>query len=160
MIPRHAAALAEALGTGMLVTAVVGSGIMAERLAGGNVALALLANTIATGAILLSLIFTLAPLSGAHLNPAVTFCMAVRGLFEWRRVPAYIAAQFAGGNCRNVPSARDVCSACFLGGTPSARGLATTDQRICGDVWTALSDLGMLTGTSPKLRSRWRWRAT
>jgi glycerol uptake facilitator-like aquaporin len=65
-------AVAEAIGTGFLVAAVVGSGIMGERLAGGNVALALLANTLATGAALVALILALAPISGAHLNPAVT----------------------------------------------------------------------------------------
>jgi glycerol uptake facilitator-like aquaporin len=90
-------ALCEALGTGMLVMAVVGSGIMAERLAGGNLAIALLANTLATGAALLVLILTFGPLSGAHLNPAVTIAMAARRMMSWQHVPAYVAAQFAGG---------------------------------------------------------------
>ncbi len=72
-------AVAEALGTAMLLAAVVGSGIMGERLAGGNVAVALLANTIATGAALVALILTFGPISGAHFNPAVTLCDASQG---------------------------------------------------------------------------------
>ena len=73
------ACVAEALGTGMLLAAVVGSGIMAERLAGGNVAIALLANTIATGAALVALILTFGPVSGGHFNPAVTIADASQG---------------------------------------------------------------------------------
>lgn len=86
----------EGIGTGLLVAAVVGSGIMGERLAGGNAALALLANSIATGAVLVTLIFTFAPISGAHFNPAVTLAVAFEGGLAWRRVPGYLAAQFAG----------------------------------------------------------------
>ena len=88
---------AEALGTGLLVAAVVGSGIMGERLAGGNDAVALLANTVATGAILVVLVLVLGPVSGAHLNPAVTAALCVRRLFPAREIPAYAAAQLAGG---------------------------------------------------------------
>ena len=87
---------AEALGTAFLLAAVVGSGIMAERLSGGNVALALLANTIATSATLLALILTFGGISGAHLNPAVTLALAMRGELPWRQVPGYIAAQLSG----------------------------------------------------------------
>jgi glycerol uptake facilitator-like aquaporin len=87
---------AEALGTGFLVAAVVGSGIMAERLAGGNTAVALLANTIATGCALGVLIVILAPLSGAHLNPAVTLADAVEGGLPWVDFAAYVAAQLGG----------------------------------------------------------------
>lgn len=86
----------EFLGTALLLATVVGSGIMAERLAGGNVAVALLANTGATGAILLVLITALGPLSGAHFNPAVTLAQAWRQAFAWSMVPAYLAAQIAG----------------------------------------------------------------
>jgi glycerol uptake facilitator-like aquaporin len=88
---------AEALGTALLVTTVVGSGIMAERLAGGNQAVALLGNTIPTGAILVVLITILGPLSGAHFNPAVTLVFASRGETPWRDVAPYIAAQCLGG---------------------------------------------------------------
>ena len=89
--------VAEFLGTGFLVAAVVGSGIMGERLAAGNLAIALLANTIATGAALLALILTFGPISGAHLNPAVTLALAVEQGIPWREVPAYVTAQCAGG---------------------------------------------------------------
>ena len=87
---------AEAVGTAFLLAAVVGSGIMGERLAGGNVAIALLANTIATGAMLVTLILTFGPISGAHFNPAVTLTDASQGGLSWRDVPGYIAAQLAG----------------------------------------------------------------
>jgi glycerol uptake facilitator-like aquaporin len=87
---------AEALGTAFLLAVVVGSGIMAERLAGGNVAIALLANTLATGAGLVALILTFGPISGAHFNPAVTLADAWAGGVAWREVPPYIAAQVLG----------------------------------------------------------------
>ena len=80
----------------MLLAAVVGSGIMAERLANGNVAIALLANTIATGAVLVALILTFGPISGAHFNPAVTLADATQHGLSWRIVPAYILAQCIG----------------------------------------------------------------
>jgi glycerol uptake facilitator-like aquaporin len=89
-------AVAEALGTAFLLAAVVGSGIMGERLSGGNVAIALLANTLATGAMLVTLILTFGPISGAHFNPAVTLADASQGGIPWREVPGYIAAQAAG----------------------------------------------------------------
>ena len=89
-------ATAECVGTAFLLAAVVGSGIMGERLAGGNVAIALLANTIATGAALVALILTFGPVSGAHFNPAVTIADASLGGIAWREVPAYIAAQIIG----------------------------------------------------------------
>jgi glycerol uptake facilitator-like aquaporin len=89
--------VAEFLGTAFLVAAVVGSGIMAERLAGGNAALALLANTIATGAALVVLILTFGPISGAHLNPVVSVADALEGGLPWREVVSYITAQILGG---------------------------------------------------------------
>ena len=99
-------AAAEAVGAAFLLAAVVGSGIMAERLAGGNVALALLANTIASVATLGVLILILAPVSGAHLNPAVTVSDASQGGLPWAEVPVYIGAQifgaFAGTAVANV----------------------------------------------------------
>lgn len=88
--------VAEALGTAFLLAIVIGSGIMGERLAAGNVALALLANTVATGAGLVPLILTFGPISGAHLNPAVTLADAALGGRPWREVPGYIAAQIGG----------------------------------------------------------------
>jgi glycerol uptake facilitator-like aquaporin len=87
---------AEGVGTALLLAGVVGSGIMGERLAGGNVALALLANTLATGAVLVALIVTFGPVSGAHLNPAVTLADAWMGRLPWRDVPGYLVAQVAG----------------------------------------------------------------
>src|SRR5436305_1139248 len=96
-LPIHKRVACEALGTGLLVAAVVGSGIMGERLAGGNVAIALLANTLATGAALVALILSIGPLSGAHLNPAVTLMTAFRHSFPWREAVPYMAAQIAGG---------------------------------------------------------------
>ena len=90
-------AAAEFVGTAFLVAAVVGSGIMAERRAAGNIALALLANTIATGAALVALILAFGKVSGAHLNPAVTVADALEKGIAWREVPAYVAAQFLGG---------------------------------------------------------------
>jgi len=84
------------LGTGLLVAAVVGSGIMGETLSAGNVAIALLANTIATGAALVALILTFGPISGAHLNPVVTLAMATRKLTPWSEAPLYVGSQFVG----------------------------------------------------------------
>lgn len=88
---------AEALGTGLLVATVVGSGIMADKLAGGNVALALLGNTIPTGAILVVLILALGPVSGAHFNPAVSLVMALNAALPGRELAPYLVAQTAGG---------------------------------------------------------------
>jgi len=90
-------ATAEFIGTCFLVAGVVGSGIMAERLAGGSVALALLANTVATGAILVALILAIGSISGAHFNPAVTLADAIERGIRWNDVPAYIGAQTCGG---------------------------------------------------------------
>ncbi|WP_425491027.1 MIP/aquaporin family protein [Novosphingobium flavum] len=88
---------AELIGTALLVATVVGSGIMAETLAAGNVAVALLGNTIATGAILYVLITVLGPVSGAHFNPAVSVVFALRREIGWGRVGGYAAAQVVGG---------------------------------------------------------------
>jgi len=87
---------AESIGTAFLLAAVVGSGIMGERLASGNVAIALLANTLATGAALVALILTFGPISGAHFNPAVTVADAAQGGLAWREVPVYVVAQIIG----------------------------------------------------------------
>jgi glycerol uptake facilitator-like aquaporin len=88
---------AEALGTAFLLAAVVGSGIMAARLASGNLALALLGNTLPTGAILTVLILTFGPVSGAHFNPAVSLVFAMRGDLRWRDCALYVGAQAGGG---------------------------------------------------------------
>jgi glycerol uptake facilitator-like aquaporin len=93
-LPRRA--VAEFVGTALLLATVVGSGIMGEHLAGGNVAIALLANTIATGAGLVALILTFGPISGAHFNPAVTLADASQGGLSWRDVPVYLGAQVSG----------------------------------------------------------------
>jgi L-amino acid N-acyltransferase YncA len=102
---------AETIGTALLLAAVVGSGIMGERLAGGNVAVALLANTVATGAALAALILTFGPISGAHFNPVVTLAGASRGGFAWRDVPGYMIAQAIG-------AVAGVAAANFMFGLP------------------------------------------
>jgi glycerol uptake facilitator-like aquaporin len=88
--------VAEGVGSALLLATVVGSGIMGERLASGNVAIALLANTVATGAALVALILAFGPISGAHFNPAVTLAVASQGGLSWREAPAYVVAQIAG----------------------------------------------------------------
>ena len=87
---------AEGVGTALLLATVVGSGIMGERLSGGNVAVALLANSLATGAALVALILAFGAISGAHLNPAVTLADASQGGLSWQEAPAYLAAQVVG----------------------------------------------------------------
>src|SRR5271155_279170 len=89
--------VAEFFGTAFLVAAVVGSGIMGDRLANGNVAVALLANSFATGAALVALIFTFGPISGAHFNPVVTLMDAFERGLRWGEVPHYLIAQIVGG---------------------------------------------------------------
>jgi glycerol uptake facilitator-like aquaporin len=91
--------VAEFVGTAFLLAAVVGSGIMAERLCGGNPGLALLANAVATGGALVALVLAFGPTSGAHFNPAVTLADAWQGGLAWRAVPPYIVAQITGALC-------------------------------------------------------------
>jgi glycerol uptake facilitator-like aquaporin len=93
-LPRRVAA--EGIGTAFLLAIVIGSGVMGERLSGGNTAIALLANALATGAGLVALLLTFGPISGAHLNPAVTVAAATQGGVQWRDVPWYVAAQVVG----------------------------------------------------------------
>jgi glycerol uptake facilitator-like aquaporin len=95
-VPVTRRAFAEGLATALLLAVVIGSGIMGERLSGGNVAIALLANTLATGAGLVTLIMTFGPISGAHMNPVVSLVEAARGELPWRDLAAYVAAQVAG----------------------------------------------------------------
>jgi glycerol uptake facilitator-like aquaporin len=90
-------ATAECIGTALLLAVVVGSGIMGERLAGGNVAIALLANAIATGGGLVALILVFGPVSGAHFNPAVSLALAATRRHPWADMPVYLLAQIAGG---------------------------------------------------------------
>lgn len=96
MLPVTRRIVAEALGTALLLATVVGSGIMAQRLAGGNIALALLGNTLPTGAILVVLILIFGPVSGAHLNPVVSLSFAIRDEISWPMFAAYAVAQIAG----------------------------------------------------------------
>ena len=96
-VPLSRRLTAEAIGAFFLFAAVIGSGVMAEALAGGNVAVALLGNTMATGAMLFVLVTMLGPISGAHFNPAVTLVMAARRALPWRDVAPYLAAQLGGG---------------------------------------------------------------
>ncbi|MGB8909106.1 MAG: MIP/aquaporin family protein [Candidatus Cybelea sp.] len=104
--------VAEAIGTAFLLAAIVGSGIMGERLDGGNIAVALLANSIATGGALLCLIAALGPISGAHFNPAVSLADAMRGGLAWRELPLYVGAQILG-------AVAGVASANFMFGLPA-----------------------------------------
>jgi hypothetical protein len=141
-VVRHA--VGEALGTAFLLAAVVGSGIMGERLAGGNVALALFANMIATGAMLVALILTFGPISGAHFNPAVTLADASQGGLTWREVPVYCGLNLRRvrrccGSSRDVPRAAVFCLAPCPG--RKRAGL----QRIYRDVWASLRYLGLRT---------------
>lgn len=89
--------VAELMGTALLVATVVGSGVMAERMADGNLAVALLGNTLATAAMLFVLITMFGPVSGAHFNPAVSLVFALRGEFPWRRLGPYVLVQVIGG---------------------------------------------------------------
>ena len=134
---------AEFVGTLLLLAAVVGSGIMGERLAGGNVAIALLANTLATGAALVAIILAFGPVSGAHLNPAVTLADAWLGGIAWREVPGYIVAQ-VGGAIAGVSTAHAMFGLPVYAVSTHARsGTEPGIQRVCCHVRAAGCDLGM-----------------
>ena len=140
-LPRRLAA--ESIGTAMLLAAVVGSGIMADRLSGGNDAIALLANTIATAAALAALILTFGPISGAHFNPAVSIADASQGGLRWQDVPAYVLAQVLG-------AVLGVWTAHVMFGEravhalrPCAERSRATGQRVRRDVRPGVGDLGM-----------------
>jgi glycerol uptake facilitator-like aquaporin len=142
--PRLSARLAaEGLGTALLLAAVVGSGIMAERLAGGNVAVALLANTLATVATLFALIVTLGPVSGAHFNPAVTLALALRGALDRRAASAYVAVQL-GGALLGVVTAHAMFGLEPLSASQHARGglplVLSEAVATCGLVLVVLCD--------------------
>lgn len=131
-LPRRV--VAEFAGTAFLLAAVVGSGIMGERVSGGNVAIALLANTIATGAALVALILAFGPISGAHLNPAVTLADAWQDGVDWREVPAYLGAQIAGAFV-GVIAAHIMFGAAWL--TPSQHARHGAAQAVSEFVATA-----------------------
>ena len=146
--------VSEFFGTGFLVAAVVGSGIMGERLAGGNVAIALLANTIATGAALAALILTFGPISGAHLNPAVTIVDAIERGVPWSVAACYVPAQCIGGVCGAIAAhlmfglpAISAVSAC-------AERLGSGIQRIYRNVRIALRHLGLLAASRDRCAVR------
>ena len=115
--------VSEAVGTAMLLAAVVGSGIMGDRLSGGNGAIALLANTLATGGTLVALILVFGPISGAHLNPAVTLAQAWQRGMYWRHVPSYIGAQCLGAFA-GVASAHVMFSERLFSSSQHARAAA------------------------------------
>ena len=140
----------------MLLAAVVGSGIMGERLAGGNVAIALLANTIATGATLVALILTFGPISGAHFNPAVTLADASQGGMAWRDVPAYVAAQIAGAFA-GVAAAHLMFGEPLFSASQHVRaGGAQLFSEFVATFGLLVGHLGVRSGTArPRFRSRW-----
>jgi glycerol uptake facilitator-like aquaporin len=115
---------AESIGTALLLATVVGSGIMAERLAGGNVAIALLANTMATGAALVALILAFGAVSGAHFNPAVSLVAAVQGSLAWRDVPAYVLMQITGAFAGTAAAHLMFSEALFTASRHARPGLA------------------------------------
>jgi glycerol uptake facilitator-like aquaporin len=123
-LPLSRRLLAEALGTGLLVATVVGSGIMADRLAGGNQAIALLGNTIPTGAILVVLITILGPISGAHFNPAVTAVFALQGKFQRGDILPYFISQCLGGIAGTVVAHLMFDLAPFAIGTTARSGVS------------------------------------
>ena len=147
---------AELLGTGFLVATVIGSGIMGERLAGGNVAIALLANTIATGAALVALILAFGPISGAHFNPVVTLSDALEGGMPWKETPGYIAAQVLGAMGGAIVAHGMFASARRFAFTTCAKRSGANFQRIRGDIRIDVRDLGMRETTAGRWwRSRW-----
>jgi len=133
-------ATVEFVATAVLLAAISGSGIMGERLASGNVAIALLANSIATGAILIALILAFGEVSGAHINPMVTLSNAARGSFPWSETPAYIAAQVIGAFSGIALANIYVWPSRSLRFPPRPDRLAFLDCRDCGDRRVNYSD--------------------
>jgi glycerol uptake facilitator-like aquaporin len=142
---------AEAIGTALLLATVVGSGIMGERLADGNVAVALLANTLATGAGLVALILTFGPISGAHFNPAVTLADASQGGLQWREAPPYVVAQVIGAFV-GVAAAHLMFSEPLFSASRRARG---SGAQIFSEFIATFGLLAVIRGCS-----RWRPEAT
>jgi glycerol uptake facilitator-like aquaporin len=143
-------AAAEALGTMLLLATVVGSGIMGERLSSGNTALALLANTVATGAALVALVLTFGQVSGAHFNPVVTLADASQGGVIWRDVPVYIAAQVVGAFV-GVVAAHAMFGERLLAPSAHARGSA---GEILAEFIATFGLLSVIWGCSRR-RSEW-----
>jgi len=133
---------AEFVGSAFLVAAVVGSGIMGERLAGGNVAIALLANTIATGAALVALILTFGPISGAHLNPAVTLADGAR--YSVARSDGVHECAMHGRDRGSDHRASDVWSALVFRLHTSPAWVGAGSKRVRGNVRATVGDLGLL----------------
>jgi len=134
----------EAIGTALLLATVVGSGIMGERLAAGNAAIALLANSIATGAGLVALILAFAPISGAHFNPLVTLASAALGERRWRSVPGYLLAQFAG-------AIAGVVAAHLMFGLPAlalSRHARPGSPQVFGEAVATFGLLGIILGSA------------
>lgn len=127
-------AIAEGVGTAILLAAVVGSGVMGERLSAGNIALALLANSVATGAALVALILSFSSISGAYFNPAVTLADALQGGLPWRDVPAYIGAQLTGAFI-------GVATAHLMFGLPLFLSLASCSRRPGGNIQRVRCDV-------------------
>ena len=140
--------VAEAVGTAFLLAAVIGSGIMGERLAGGNLAIALLANTLATGAALVALILAFGPISGAHLNPAVTLADAWQGGLPWPDAAGYVVAQIWSFR-RSGRRPCDVWEALVFRCTTRSCRRSPDSQRVCRHFRTAFCDLGLREAPSP-----------
>lgn len=132
----------EALGTAFLLMAVVGSGIMGERLAGGNAAIALLANSVATGGALVALILTFGPISGGHFNPVVTIAHALQAGIAWREVPGYVAAQVVGAFA-GVGAANEMFGLPLFFMSHHVRSGRSYGERMHCHVWAAVCDRGM-----------------
>jgi len=142
----HVRITAEFVGTAFLLMAVVGSGIMGERLSGGNVAIALLANTIATGAALVALILTFGSISGAHFNPVVTLADASQRGIPWHEVPGYIISQILGAYV-GVICAHLMFALPLLSPSRHARGGIASLQRIYRDLRITVGDMGLFATT-------------
>lgn len=136
----------EALGTSFLLMAVVGSGIMADRLADGNTGLALLANSLATAFALVALITVFAPLSGAHINPAVSFSFALRNELPWSETAGYVAGQIAGG-VAGVAIANAMFGEPWLAASTTARNGA---PQLLGELVATFGLVGVIWGARPR----------
>ena len=140
--------VAEFVGTAFLLAAVVGSGIMGERLANGNSAVALLANTVATGAALVALILTFGPISGAHFNPAVSVADASQGGLSWSQAGGYVVAQIVGALIGVALADAMFGEPVYAWSQHARKRISPNPQRDSRHVWSALGDLGMCPATT------------